>query len=245
MSARGDRSAAANGRDPRTSAGGVREMPDRTNDLVRRRFLFLGVLALVAVPTLVLGLVLDRESAHVLYSEDRLVENATVLAYGVAVVVLLAWSRASWSFRLHSALVVAILALRELDWHKAFTAESFMKITYYVRADDPLLVRLAAGLVLLAVVGILLGYLYRLSRSVAALRAGQPYAYSTLAAAVALPVSKAMDSGARMIHKHVGYDTPDSVRHWLHLYEETLELAIPLVMMLAVAQYNAARTAAR
>ena len=88
---------------------------------------------------------------------------------------------------------------------------------------------------------ITLAYLIRLARLRGALTAGRPHALSSLAALVLLPLSKVMDSGAREIQRQIGYDTPELVRYWVTLFEESTELAIPLIMMLAIVQYNQAR----
>jgi hypothetical protein len=208
--------------------------------LLQQPFLFAWLLGLVWAAALALGLGLDRAGGQYLFSEGRPVETLSVVAYALAVLALLTWSRAPRNFRLHSALVIAFLGMRELDFHNAFTSESFMKISYYSRGADPLWGRILAGLIFLAVLAVTVTYLIRLARLRGALTARRPYALSSLAAVVLLPLSKVMDSGAREIHRQIGYDTPDGIRHWVTILEESTELAIPLIMLLAIVQYNRA-----
>ncbi len=209
--------------------------------LLQQPLLFAGLLALVWAAALLLGLSLERAAGQYFFSEGRPVEDANVVAYALVVLLLLIWSRAPRDFRLHSAVVITFLALRELDFHNAFTSDSFMKISYYSRGADPLWGRVLAGLIFLAVLAITLAYLIRLARLRGALAAGRPYALSSLAALVLLPLSKVMDSGAREIQRQTGYDTPEEIRYWVTLLEESTELAIPLIMLLAIVQYNQAR----
>ena len=87
-------------------------------------------LVLLAAVTLLLGFMLTAKEIKVLYSEDHLIESATVLGYGLALLLLIASSRLAWRLRLLGGVVLLLCAARELDAHKAFTAESCLKISY-------------------------------------------------------------------------------------------------------------------
>ncbi len=49
-------------------------------------------------------------------------------------------------------MVIVAIALREWDWHRRFTAESVTSINYYQAPDDPLAVRILAGLIVAGLV---------------------------------------------------------------------------------------------
>lgn len=198
-------------------------------------------LALLGAVTLLLGFMLTVKEIKVLYSEDNLIESATVLGYGLALLILLATTRVAWRFRLLGAVVLLLCAARELDAHKAFTAESFLKISYYLRNDDPLWQRVLAGLALLAIALVLIRLLADLPRLLEALGDGRPAAFSLLAAILVLPLAKLLDSGPRMVHKFHGYDLPAEPRLWFLMAEETLEFAAPLLFILALAQQRTDR----
>ena len=225
---------------------GVRTLDDATgrtteqpiSRLWRRPLLCLALIGAVGLVTVVLGFALDYSTAQAWFSENHLVENLTLLAYFAAVGLLLLWPVAPGRFRYHTAFVVALGAMRELDLHNAFTSESFMKISYYVDGDDPAWARAISGVILLGLLAILIRYLAYVRPLIAALKRGRPDAYSALAAILLLPFTKTLDSVSRMIHEHVGYDVSDDIRHWFYLFEEALELAIPLLIILAMAQYS-------
>lgn len=206
--------------------------------ILRQRYLFLVPIAAVGLGTLGLALLLEQPALQRLYAEGQLIENATVAFYALAVILLLCWSKAGRRFRWLSAFAVLLCALRELDWHNAFTSESLLKLSYYVRDDDPIAVRILAGVVVLGILAVLLRYFTYARALKAAVGAGRPHGYSALAAILLLPLSKTFDSSPRMIQKHLDIDLAAGLRHVIHLTEESLELAIPLLIALSIAQFN-------
>lgn len=209
-----------------------------TRKFLHKRSAFIWLLAAVGLSTMMAANSLDQAKAKLLYSEGQLIENATVLLYGVALALLLGWSKGERELRLLIALVVSLCAFRELDLHKAYTSESLLKISYYIKGDDPILGRIVAGIVLIAILALLFRMLVYCRNLWAELRAGRPYAFSALTAILMLPISKAFDSSPRMIHKHLGISLDRELRHGLLLTEESLELAVPLLIILSIAQFN-------
>ncbi len=212
-----------------------------TRVFLKKRSAFLLLLAMIGAATVLTGLSLEQARTRVLYSEGQLIENATVLLYGAALALLLGWSNGERELRLMVALVVSLCAFRELDLHKAYTSESLFKISYYIRGDDPIMGRVVAGIILVAILALLVRTLIYCRNLFKELWAGRPFAYSALTSILLLPFSKAFDSGPRMIHKHFGIDLPAEVRLGLLVTEETLELAVPLLIILSIAQYNVAK----
>lgn len=206
--------------------------------LLRWRFAFLLPLGLVWAAALGAAAMLRPAAADKLFSEGQLVENANVVAYVAVLFYFLLRSRASWALRWHGALVMAFLAMRELDFHNRFTAESFMKISYYGRDADPLWGRILAGVIFLSVLVLCLGFLLKLYRRRAALQAGAAHAISCLAAVVLLPLTKVVDSAPREIERQFGYDLSTAARLWLKVLEESSELAVPVIILLAIWQFN-------
>lgn len=224
----------------RKASATKRENWQATRQFLKRRTAFLWLLAAVGLSTLTAGLSLEPAKAKLVYSEGQLVENATVLLYGLALALLLGWSKGERELRLLIALVVSLCAFRELDLHKAYTSESLLKISYYIKGDDPILGRIVAGIVLIAILALLFRTLVYCRNLWAELRAGRPYAFSALTAILMLPISKVFDSSPRMIHKHLGIALDKELRQGLLLTEESLELAVPLLIILSIAQFNIA-----
>lgn len=206
--------------------------------LLKQPFLALWLVAGLVAIAAAIGATWEFEAARTFFREGETVENLTLVGYALAIALLLGWSRAAWRFRLYSAAVLAVLAMRELDLHKAFTSDSFMKLSYYARGEDPILGRIVAGLVMLAILALLVRYLAYGRPLLAALAARRRDAESALSAVLLLPVSKALDSILGLLAKHLGHRPTDNERLWFGLIEETLELAIPLVVVLAVVQFN-------
>ena len=206
--------------------------------LLRYRLAFLPLLGLVWAAAFGSAALLRPAAADRLFSEGHLVENANVVAYVLVLLYFLLRARASWSLRWHGALVIAFLTMRELDFHNRFTAESFMKISYYGRDADPLWVRVLAGLIFLAVLAVCIAFLGKLYRRRAALQARAAHAVTTLAAVVLLPLTKVVDSAPREIERQFGYDLSATARLWMKVLEESSELAVPLVMLLAIWQFD-------
>lgn len=202
------------------------------------RFAFLLPIMIVAIITLTIGLSLEPAAAKLIYTEGRLVENATVVFYGLAIIVALAVKRPYLGLRCHTAIVLAIMAGRELDMHKSFTTESMFKISYYMKPHDPVMIRVLAGCLVLILLGVLLSYARHLKGVLRNLWESRPHAITLAVVLVIVPVSKIFDSSPRMARKFLGIDFPDELRFWLFLSEESLEFLIPVLILLAVVQYN-------
>jgi hypothetical protein len=205
---------------------------------VRQRYLFVWLLGLVSLLASLPFLILDDATAYALFQEGRLVENATVVAYGLTIILLLWWCRASISFRIHAMILVTILILRELDLHRAFTSEGITRPIYYTHGTDPLEWRIVAGLILLVCIALACAFLMRLWRARDAIKAGIPHALTTLVVVVLLPLSKAIDSSVGQIKKILGLTVAKEFQDWMTVAEESIELAVPVLMILAISQFN-------
>ena len=209
--------------------------------MLRQQFGFLWLLGGLGLATIFLILMSDREAAWTLFQESELYENATVAGYGLAMVLMLAWAKAGRLFRLHAALALGALASRELDLHKAFTSESTLRLSYYTSDLDPLDTRIAAGIVVGAAHLLVIAMAAYGKRLWVALRTGRAHAYSTLTAVLFLPLSKALDGAPGFIRERLGYVLSEAQFRPFRMAEETVELAIPLLVILAIAQLNASR----
>lgn len=202
------------------------------------RFAFLIPTVIVVITTLAIGLSLEHDAAKLIFSEGRLVENATVVVYALAIIVALAVKHPHLAMRCHTALILAIMAARELDMHKSFTTESMIKISYYSKPLDPVYIRVISACVVLTLLAFLLVYLKHLKGFFMDLWRGRAYAVTMAAVLVILPVSKTFDSSPRMAKKFLAIDFPEELRLWLFLSEESLEFLMPVLILLAVVQFS-------
>ena len=198
---------------------------------------FLYIVAGLLLIALFLVLVSDSGTAERLSEEWNLVENLTVVLYLGVIAYFLFISTGDRGFRFHSAFVVSLLMLRELDMHKALTSGSVLKFSYYFRPPAPVSEKLIAATIVLACGYALVRYLPNARELLAGLRGRVGYAYATAAALVMLPVTKSVDAAPRILRKDFGlvlsHDTVMSMR----LFEEILELGIPLLMLWACYQF--------
>ena len=139
-------------------------------------------------------------------------------------------------------ILVTFLILRELDIHKAFTSEGITRPIYYTHGADPLAWRIVAGLILLTAILLACAFLVRLWRARDAVKAGAPHALTTLAAVVLLVLAKVLDSSVGQIEKVLGLTVARDIQDWMRVLEESTELAVAVLMLMAVVQYNLTRT---
>lgn len=188
------------------------------------------VLAVSAGLLVLLASLLPQPVAAQFFSEEGLVERITEACWMFTGLVILKQlppsSVMTWVF----ALLCFFCAAREADLHKAFTADSMLKMNYYRRTVAPLAEKLLAGVVALGVVvlaGLALASLLRFVR-----RGGWRLRHGVwLMAALALMVlTKLFDRLPATLQ--VDYDIV--ISQWMQLrllaLEEGLESVAPLML---------------
>lgn len=205
-------------------------------------FSVLYVVAGIVLSALLLVVVSDSATAERLSEEWNLVENLTVVLYVGVIAFILFASTESKLFRYHTAFVVSLLMMRELDMHKELTAGSVLKFSYYLRPPAPIFEKLVAASVVLACAYALVRYIPYGKTLLSGLRARVGHAYATAAALVMLPITKSIDAAPRILRKDFGHSLSQDVAMSLRLFEEVLELGIPLLMLWACYQYRVMAT---
>jgi hypothetical protein len=197
------------------------------------------VLAAVVVFLIVPPELLSRYVTH----EGSLVETTSAILYFVLAACLLFWPWPKGVPRdsrllVSSALLSILFGLRELDVNKRLTAESVTKINYYLDPAVPLTERLIAAVVILViVVGVLayvIGYGPRLWRAV---RSGSAAGISVLTVVVLMPATKVADRLPNRLKEAGILEVPGSAKRLSGTLEEMLELALPIIMLIAFLQY--------
>lgn len=199
----------------------------------------LGIPLLIVAVYIVMVLLLPAEGLARATREGGPVEMPSALAYFAAVPMLLWLSRDDRSFFLSAALLMTLLGGRELEFHEAFTTDSVLKLSYYVRDHVPVMEKLASAAVLAVVAAVLLRFVLRngrrLLRGVIERRAP---AWSIAVAVALLPVTKlVLDTGPRVLRDDLSLALPANARMAFGAFEEMIELAIPLLFLWAIAQY--------
>ena len=188
--------------------------------------------------TAVLAVILDLTTAEQLSREGRLIEDITVFLYLCVVLYLLFVASGRSRFRYHSAFVVLLFTLRELDMHSRLTSIRINNFSYYIEPTTPLVERVAVGAVLLICLYALIRYMTNYGRKlVSGVRNRYASALTVAAALLITLITKLLDSAPRILRESFATTLSREVKTPMRVIEEILELGIPLLMFLACLQY--------
>lgn len=210
--------------------------------LLRHPLLAPAIAVLVALASIALGTLATPATVVAWTAEEGFIERSTVILYffaGLAV----AGDREQlrppvW---LAAAALLAAAAARELDWHKAFTGGSVLKLSYYL-GPAPLRHKLVA-LAILACVGMAAAYLARrFARAVwQGLRARDAVAFTAATFFVCLVVSKITDRSLTVLEQDWHLNFSAHARALQLAIEELLELELPVLVLLGLVQLRLSR----
>ncbi|WP_274426640.1 hypothetical protein [Chelativorans sp. YIM 93263] len=199
----------------------------------RRYFIQMGIAFLFLLGLASVPLVLSDAEKQFFLSEGGPIQVFSAAGYLIAMATVAREIPSSKLFRLSYLLIIPMaMCLRELDFHAHFTTDNITKTTLYLSPDVPLLEKLF-GVSVLAVLGLsfyaLLKDQYR--PFVAGLRRGEPVSVAVAAAIGCAVVSKVLD-GAESNLEPLGIHI--STTYTSTLFEEVLELGIPIFLCIAV-----------
>lgn len=201
--------------------------------------------SLVALPLLaglVCWMLLPPPVVRTLFWEGGPVERLTELLYVAGAIV--AWSyrgslRGSLALRLALSVTMLAAAAREADLHKHWTGTSVLRVSWYY-GNAPALHRLVAALVVGSVLVAAFHLLRRAWRGWwPALRRGEAHAATVAVLFATLFCSKTLDRSRAVLAEQLGIVMTAATAALVRVLEETLELALPMLAMLAVVQYLA------
>ena len=199
-------------------------------------FLFLYVVTGLLV-TAILAIVLDSATADLLSREGHLIENLTVILYLGVIIYLFFVAAGNRKFRYHSAFVVLLFVLRELDMHRKLVSGSILNFSYYLQPEISLAERLAVGIVVLACAYVLIRYITYGKGLASGLHNRYGYALTIVAALLIMLITKLLDSAPRILRENFAITISSEVKMPMRVLEEILELGIPLLILLACLQY--------
>jgi len=199
------------------------------------------VLACALLMSLASSLLLPREAAWAFREEGGPLEMATLVLYLLASAALLVMAlRGEWRGGYAGSIVILLLVLRELDVHRRFTGLSVTGTKFWVSPDPSLSVKGAALLATAFGLGMVAVFLRgRIGAFVRGVRRGDPPCISILGGILIVPFSLILDQIPRPLKK-AGLWSEDLFLA-LSISEETFELAIPVLFLVAILQWRAAR----
>ncbi len=193
---------------------------------------------------------LARDLPHdvftLLFSEQGPFEQLSIVLWALLGAALLLKRPLPLCLRLATAAVAFAFAAREADLHKAYTVMSITKIKFYWSPEVPLPQKLAGGLVLLTLIALLVfltvqlyGYVVRRRGLLTPM--GQVMALPVLM----LPVSKVIDRLPSQLYEMFQIVFPLTVQQLLAAFEEGMEMAMPLLFLVALLLHRPARADGR
>lgn len=202
---------------------------------LRSHLLSPALLGLSVLLALLLWLALPAQTVLALMAEEGPVESATVLAYVLAIVAIWLLRASTWPTRLASSMVLLMFAAREMDLHKSLFGMSMLKSRFYLSA--PLLPRLAALAILLPLALALVYLVWKHARPLwRGLRQRQALAITMACFMTALFASKAIDRSLNIVFEMFNYASPLWLQALQLAFEETLELLLPVLAIVAARQ---------
>jgi hypothetical protein len=178
---------------------------------------------------------LPEETLKGLVREGGFIEKSSSLLYfaGAALCLLFA-ALGTWRGGLLAGALLSVLALREMDIHTRFTSMSVTKTRFFVGPDVSVGAKLLAAGILIVLVLAAAFFAKRHARGfLEALRRRERWASFALSGILLLPVSVFLDGAVRMTSA-LGLELGREERLLLGVVEETGELAIPVMFVLAL-----------
>jgi len=182
-----------------------------------------------------MGLTVPTDRLRNIFSEEGPFERLSVVFWVGLAAIAVVVRRPLTLGAVCGAYISLCCAARELDWHKNFTDYSVLKPAFYFKAAQPLGVRAIAAVIVsgLALSGAVLA-LRLLSRL---RREGRPWRAWARVSVIGLALllgTKVLDRSTGMVQDLLGHDFSDSVRDIIVSLEEGVEMALPVIFMVAV-----------
>ena len=185
----------------------------------------------------------EPRSVETLMGETGPVERLTTVSYFLCAMFAGAARAQDPDRRTTLALVIVMVAfaLRELDWHKAYTGTSVLRLSWYA-GPAAWTTKLAAVAALAPVAASMAWLVWRHAVPTwRDWRAARPVATTVVVFFATLALAKTLDRMVSILSFDLGVHVP---LYWVALrssLEECLELGLSLLLLLGLAQYRAAR----
>jgi len=185
--------------------------------------------------------VLERNAFYALIRESGAVETATALLYAVLMGALL-MRRIRLALGLIPFCLAALLLAREMDHYLRFNTRSIFSGRLYTDPLTPLALKILLLAVFAALIAATVVFLIRIApKLIAAMRARSPFLVPLAWAAVLIGLSPVLDRASRHIQDLFAVTLSDAASLYLAGLEETAELLIPAMLLVALWQGLAQR----
>lgn len=203
--------------------------------------LFITVIAAGAVACLGIFFLLPGDIRHLTIKENGFLENSQVVLYIMGALISFVYFRQKiWERGAGGAIILVFCALRELDFQTKFTAVSITRTKFYFSPIIPVFTKILGGAVVLFMIMTIVIFIRQNAGDfLRALKRQERSAHYVLLAIILFPIAVLTDASLRYL-KHFKIATGETVRLLKTVSEELLELAIPLLLVLALLKYGTA-----
>ena len=210
--------------------------------MLNQKYSCLYIVILLAIVALCMTVFLADPDRRFYTGEWGPIESLGVVLYILAIAILVTYSRYDRPFFIHTAIVLAIMAARELDFQTAFTSKNMLNKHFFDHGAEGYTPEQIVAAIAVGIIGlVVLAYLRYFPRLIANLKKRKAFAYSIVTFILVIPVTVIMDGAYRVLHNEWGLPLPLGVKDFLSSFEELLESSIPIMIIWAFLQYRADR----
>lgn len=203
-------------------------------------FVSIWLVVLASLAAFACWVVLPAADMLAFVQENGMVENMTLVAYVVAVFVVIGMGKQiSLTARCALAIMLAYMLMREMDWHKLVSTQSILKSKFWLGSQIPATDKLLAILILLPLVWGIVYFIWNGTRTfISGLRNRQAWSVSVLVFFAVLAISKSIDRSLNVLSELFYMHFPDWLLALQISQEEFLEFMLPVLIMVAFLQYG-------
>lgn len=199
---------------------------------MKKYFVIWGLLLAVLVVMVFVSEMVSPEVRIKLVKEGGLVENTSWIAYFVAAVFVLLQTR-RWPVRWSMLVCTLLLGMRELDLDKEFTTMGIFKSRFYSSTDVPVVEKLIAGVITIAIVATLFFLIKNhLKPFLIRLKNREGASLSFLFAGGMLVFAKSIDGFSRKLEPF-SIESSAATNRVMESIEESFEMCAALLIVVA------------
>ena len=181
--------------------------------------------------------IVPPEQRKFLLSEAGPIEMGSVIAwFACSAFLILLYMKNIWKGGIAASVICFAFALRELDFQKKFTVMSIDKINFYIESKAPIMEKLIVSLIVLFLFYLIFDLIWKNYIFVWQKLKEKNILFILIAIAISLlPLSKILDRFPNRL-KEAGISVSQTIKLHASMWEEVIELIIPLLFLLLILQ---------
>lgn len=187
----------------------------------------------------IIFLYLPKDLAAEIIDEDGPVEALQVIVYSIGAIVCIVYKILKiWGGGLSAGFLLAMLALRELDFQVKFTEISMTRTKFYFSPDMSVTAKILGGIVVISILFVLITFAWRnLSKLINGVRNHKIWSILTMNGLIFIVLSMVIDRSLTLLTL-IGFEDTIKMELEKSFFEEMAELAIPVLFLAALITYG-------